>query len=644
MNLRKIVILILSCITLYSSQPVLAESLDIKGHWAYKEISKWEEKKLIEGYEDQTFKPDNNITRAEFFTLINRILGFTNQAQINYTDVSTNDWFANEIAKAQAAGYIDGYGDNTIRPNNLISRQEAAVIIYKLLHLNAPTSLDILSKFDDASSISDWSRQYFASVVENGYIDGYPDRTCRPVNNITRAESVALLDRVFGEGIIKNTKTSESNVNSEQKPGEAKQQQNTTPTEDKNITQPREKENPVPEVQQALAPSITGYVLSEGSTPGSIAIKYTAGKGNSLRYIRQTYAFIIPVIGMDIGSTGTIYTSGSDITGSVSGEHIGLYEVDSNNKVVKFADIILGSADVAEQKLDAPVLAGCTLSPGSMPGSVKLNYIPETGDLLRYVKQIEAFDTPKVGQDASLIGSVYKLGSDIINATAGERIGLYEVDSSNKVVKFVVILINSNDIASSESAGLTNLELSGNPANFLFTKEATEYYGVMVANESASITVTPTGSGIIKVNGEQVASGTASSPIALTEGVEKEIIVILVENGITQKTYTIKVTRQLAVSSDLANLIISGNPDNFLFKPQKYEYNDVTVANSVGSITITPTGNGKIIINKDKEVVSGSASSPIELVPGTVKEVSITIAEEGKQVKVYTIEITRKAN
>jgi hypothetical protein len=93
------------------------------------------------------------------------------------------------------------------------------------------------------------------------------------------------------------------------------------------------------------------------------------------------------------------------------------------------------------------------------------------------------------------------------------------------------------------SANLTNIALTGSPTNYTFAGGTYTYNSVGVANAVSSITVTPTGAGVITVEGTIVSSGQASGSIALTAGVEKTITVIATESGKSAKTYVIKVTR-----------------------------------------------------------------------------------------------------
>ncbi|MFZ5968860.1 MAG: S-layer homology domain-containing protein [Bacillota bacterium] len=204
-NTNRIMALIIVLVMIFSfgvpAAAVQAEAAssatDIQGHWAEKQIADWIEKDLAGGYSDGSFKPNSNITRAEFITLVNNAFKLNETASINFSDVKTSDWFYEGIAKAVKAGYISGYEDGTIRPNNPISRQEVAAIIFKLLKLDAPTNFDVLNKFSDAISIPQWSKTAVAALVENGIMGGYPDGTFQSGKAITRAESVATLDGVL---------------------------------------------------------------------------------------------------------------------------------------------------------------------------------------------------------------------------------------------------------------------------------------------------------------------------------------------------------------------------------------------------------------------------------------------------------------
>jgi len=176
-----------------------AQPPDILGHWAEKQINGWIDKGFARGYPDGSFKPDYSITRAEFITLVNKSFGLTGNAPAHFTDASSTDWFFKDVCSAMAAGYISGYEDGTLRPDNEISRQEVAVILSRLLKLKIPENANAVSRLKDLASIPQWSRGPVNAVVANGYMAGYPDQTYQPEKFITRAEAIVTLERAAGE-------------------------------------------------------------------------------------------------------------------------------------------------------------------------------------------------------------------------------------------------------------------------------------------------------------------------------------------------------------------------------------------------------------------------------------------------------------
>ncbi|WP_019122240.1 S-layer homology domain-containing protein [Brevibacillus massiliensis] len=123
--------MVCSMIPLQVAESAEHSSAELEHHWAKQVIERWLDKGLIKGYSDGTILPDNPITRAEMVALINRAVGFSEQAAAHFFDVHTTDWFAREIAVATAARYVNGYGDGTFLPNHPITRQEVAVMVVR---------------------------------------------------------------------------------------------------------------------------------------------------------------------------------------------------------------------------------------------------------------------------------------------------------------------------------------------------------------------------------------------------------------------------------------------------------------------------------------------------------------------------------
>jgi len=169
---------------------------DISGHWAESRIKEAVKIGFATGYKNGTFKPNATITRAEFATLLNNAMKNQNTATINLKDVKENDWFYNQIQKAVAVGFFSGYEDNTFRPNNPITRQEVAKVINSTI---ATGSIDgdgatILS---DYSLIQDWAKPSVNIAFNKSYIMGYPERLYKPTKALTRAEAVKIIYEIL---------------------------------------------------------------------------------------------------------------------------------------------------------------------------------------------------------------------------------------------------------------------------------------------------------------------------------------------------------------------------------------------------------------------------------------------------------------
>ncbi|MCR8745440.1 family 10 glycosylhydrolase [Romboutsia lituseburensis] len=168
--------------------------IDIKNHWAYEAIASFIEKGYVGGYEDNTFRPDNSITRAEFVKILNGVFNITNSSEKVFIDTADH-WAKHDIDIAVTNGVCSGKTETEFKPDDLITREEAATMIanYKKI---ADANLDKLSKYNDAGEVSDWAKPSVEGSIEKGYVGGYSDNTIKPKNNITRAEAVVILSRV----------------------------------------------------------------------------------------------------------------------------------------------------------------------------------------------------------------------------------------------------------------------------------------------------------------------------------------------------------------------------------------------------------------------------------------------------------------
>ncbi|ADQ41898.1 transglutaminase domain-containing protein [Caldicellulosiruptor acetigenus I77R1B] len=166
--------------------------------WAKSLIEKWSDTyQVVKGYSDGTFKPSQFISRAEFVKLLANVIGeISIDTGTNFKDVKKTDWYYSALNSLSR--YISGYSDQTFRANKNITREEAAVICAKVFAVDQESNSKVLSTFKDEKDISSWAKSYIASLVEKGYIKGYPDNTFKAKRFITRAEALSILDNMVG--------------------------------------------------------------------------------------------------------------------------------------------------------------------------------------------------------------------------------------------------------------------------------------------------------------------------------------------------------------------------------------------------------------------------------------------------------------
>jgi hypothetical protein len=180
----------------FSVKAMEKEIIDIDGHWAEKGIQKSINGGYASGY-NRLFRPNDSITRVEFITLINKYFGYSSEGTITFGDVSKNSWYYEQVGIATLAGYVQGDSNKVFRPNDFIKREEAAVIISKIIKADTD-SVSQVDEFKDYRKIASWSKNAMNIMVKENYISGYKDKTLRPKANITRAEAITLINNVAG--------------------------------------------------------------------------------------------------------------------------------------------------------------------------------------------------------------------------------------------------------------------------------------------------------------------------------------------------------------------------------------------------------------------------------------------------------------
>lgn len=179
-------------------------------HWGQNEIREMSNFGFIAGAPDGNFYPDNPVTRAEFAAMIVNSLKLpvTTEKQATFQDVSKKHWAFGVIEAAGKEGFINGY-QGLFRPNDKISREEMGVIVMKIsgkYGYGLDGSISYLGKYKDNDQISVWAAPSLNDAAKFGYLEEVSysvyaasryNRVLAPLDNATRAQAVAAINRVL---------------------------------------------------------------------------------------------------------------------------------------------------------------------------------------------------------------------------------------------------------------------------------------------------------------------------------------------------------------------------------------------------------------------------------------------------------------
>ena len=164
------------------------------------DLEKFDHFAYVIGYPEGDVRPLNNITREEVAMIFYRLLTDESRNELlsdenSFTDLENHEWSNRAISTLFNAGIIKGYPDGTFKPSDPISRAEFATIAAKFDKLE----LSSTSKFTDI--FGHWAEKYITSSEIKGWIKGYPDLTFKPEQDITRAEAMTLINNVLERAV-----------------------------------------------------------------------------------------------------------------------------------------------------------------------------------------------------------------------------------------------------------------------------------------------------------------------------------------------------------------------------------------------------------------------------------------------------------
>ena len=166
-----------------------------EGTWSYDALTSAVENGLLQGNNGKLM-PKGNLTRAQLAAILNRAFGAVSKADVSrFTDVKATAWYYNDIAKAVQMGTFQGGVNNTMRPNDPISRQEAFTVLARAFKL-ADGNASALDGFADKASVSAYAQSPLAAMVQAGYVGGAGGRLL-PVSPVTREQFAQVLYKML---------------------------------------------------------------------------------------------------------------------------------------------------------------------------------------------------------------------------------------------------------------------------------------------------------------------------------------------------------------------------------------------------------------------------------------------------------------
>jgi hypothetical protein len=184
-------------ISVTDAAPIFSDVADT--FWAASFIERLYNNGITSGFPDGTYRPENNVTRAEIAVfLLKSMNGSTysaSPASPTFSDTSGH-WAQNWIEALKTAGITGGYPDGTYKPDNTVTRAEMAVFLLKAKHGSAYTPTPASPTFSDTSG--HWAQNWIEALKAEGITGGYPDGTYRPDNTVSRAEMAVFVISTFG--------------------------------------------------------------------------------------------------------------------------------------------------------------------------------------------------------------------------------------------------------------------------------------------------------------------------------------------------------------------------------------------------------------------------------------------------------------
>ncbi|PFJ42727.1 S-layer homology domain-containing protein [Bacillus thuringiensis] len=175
-------------------------------HWASKVIEFMADKHFIDGTGDKTFDPDNQVTRAEFTSMLVKAMGYKNPSlkESKFKDVNKDTWYYQDVLIAEEHNLIRGISNTAFAPEQTLTREQMLAILVRVMEKEGATldvddedTKNVTTKFKDFSNVSQWASKSIAKSVKYGITVGTSESSITPKTDSTRAQSAAFIQRTM---------------------------------------------------------------------------------------------------------------------------------------------------------------------------------------------------------------------------------------------------------------------------------------------------------------------------------------------------------------------------------------------------------------------------------------------------------------
>lgn len=303
------------------------------------------EKGIIKGFADGTYRPNQEITRAQAAVILASALELDGKAAKNpgFKDVPSGVWYYSSVAALVEKGIMSGLDKEHFLPGKPVTRAEMAKMLSLGYSLKAPS---VKTSFTDVPDHS-WFSGYVGSILENTITAGVSATSFAPGKSVTRGQMAAFIYRAETQPVSEVIEVPEDSVN--------------VPPADETVTPPPSVVTPPPgegtppgQNDGGTTAPVEGPVpelavlSASGFTYGSTAIFFESETGNPTYYQVSEQSVSTPIAGSDLPASVISFTRLAEIKNAQVGRYIQVYETDSKGKILGFKEYQIAQRDIKD--------------------------------------------------------------------------------------------------------------------------------------------------------------------------------------------------------------------------------------------------------------------------------------------------------